>query len=70
MCLGIEPQLTYSKMRKVILVTLILALTLPLVLTGCGPAPTSTPVPKPTLAPLQLIGAAVVLVGISLARRR
>jgi hypothetical protein len=48
LCLGIEPQLTYSKMRKVILVTLILALTLP----------------------LQFIGAAVVLVGISLARRR
>lgn len=33
-------------MRKVILVTLILALTLPLVLTGCGPAATPTPAPK------------------------
>jgi len=33
-------------MRKVLLVTLILALTLPLVLTACGPAPTPTPAPK------------------------
>jgi len=36
-------------MRKVILVTLILALTLPLVLTGCGPAPTPTPAPQKKL---------------------